>query len=519
MKPATKLFLFLTLIAVFIPLIIPSKAKAAGASLFLSPASGSHYVGEKFNVLLYVSASQASNSYNVYLSTSNLTVTGFSVGGSICILYPFPPSYNNISAHFTCGLPTPGYTGSGGYIASISVKGNAAGTAKVFIDANSEVLANDGAGTQILGGRGTATFNILPQPTSAPAVSSTTHPDQDKWYKSQTTNLSWSGAGTNFSYVLDQNPSTTPDQVSEGAATSKTFTDLTDGLWYFHIIVKGSNGTWSGQTNFRLQVDSTPPEPFTPEADPKENGDKRPIIAFSTTDKTSGIDHYELKLDNGKYEKVDYPYQLAKITSGKHTVYVKALDKAGNIRESSVDFSIKNIPPPVIITPIDGTTLTYGSDLHITGKSIPNYSVKLFLDGKEIGTVKADKNGDFRFTYKELLRAGNHKLSAKAVNTDNIESQNSKIVNFQLDPQSYVLLGRTIPGSSIWISFISLIFILLIIFIFFWLGAKRFRKKLKGILEKLEEEVEEDLDKGKVKEEIKDEIEEEFDEAKKEADE
>jgi hypothetical protein len=512
------------LISVLIPTFVitvfaPVGAMAAGASLFLSPPSGTKYVGDKFNVLVYVSTTQASNTYDVYLSVSNLTVTGISVGGSICILHPTPPSFNNISAHFRCGLPTPGYTGSGGYIGSISVKGNSPGTAKVFVDSNSQVLANDGAGTNILQSRGTATFTIQPQPTAAPSVASTTHPDQDKWYKNKTAILNWSGAGTSFSYQIDQNPDTIPDQTSEGSDTTKSFGDLTDGTWYFHIIVKGTNGTWSSPTHYRLQIDTTPPEKFTPEADPKQNAEKRPIIAFNTTDKTSGIDHYELRIDGGKWETVANPYQIPKITSGNHKVEVKAVDKAGNETVGSVDISIKEIKPPIITRPEDGSVFTYGSEILITGKSFANYQVKIFLDGKEIATVKTDKNGEFRYVYKDLLRSGKHEVYAIAVNQDGIESPKSELVTFNLDPQAYILLGRTVPGIFLITTLIFIIITVLTFILFILLGGKRFRKKIKKILEELEEKVEEDLEKDKVSKQTQEKVEEEFEEAEKELEE
>lgn len=507
----TLIFYLVTLALNFAPI-----AKAAGASLFLSPSSGTKYVGDKFNVLVYVSASQSTNTYDVYLSVSNLTVTGISVGGSICILHPTPPSYNNISAHFRCGLPTPGYTGSGGYIGSISVKGNAPGTAKVFVDSNSQVLANDGAGTNILQSRGTATFNIQPQPTAAPSVTSSTHPDQDKWYKNKNATLSWSGSGSSFSYTLDQSPDTTPDQVSEGSETSKTFTDLADGTWYFHITVKGSSGTWSSPAHFRLQIDTIPPEAFTPQADPKANAEKRPIIAFNTTDKTSGVDHYELRVDSGSWVIVANPYQIPKITSGKHKIEVRAVDKAGNSTIGSVDVLVKDITAPIIIQPENGVTIAYGSEIVIIGKSSPNYKVKIFLDGKEIATVKADSRGNFKYTYKELLRSGEHELYAIAVNTDGIESPKSAITNFNLDPKAYIFLGRTIPGMFLIITFIFVIITFLIFIFFILLGGKRFRKKLKKILEELEEKVEENLEEDKVSKKTQEKVEEEFEEAEKE---
>jgi hypothetical protein len=197
-------------------------------------------------------------------------------------------------------------------------------------------LANDGAGTNILTSRNGATFYIDPLPTAAPAITSSTHPKQDRWYQTRDVTLSWSGSGSAFSYILDKKPTTTPDQTSEGTAKTKTYEDLTDGVWYFHARVKGDSG-WSAASHYRIQIDSTPPEEFTPEADPAENAEKRPIIAYSAKDATSGIDHYEIRVDDGAWIKVGGSYLLPSISSGKHTVTVKAVDRAGHEREGAVD--------------------------------------------------------------------------------------------------------------------------------------------------------------------------------------
>lgn len=516
MKLSAKILLSFAALALLLGVIKIPTTSAAGASFYLSPSSGTKYVGDRFNVFIYASASQAVNTFDVYLSSSNMTVLGINSSGSICLLFPEQPSYTPNSARFRCGLPTPGFTGSKGYIGAIVVKADSPGIGKIMVNGNSQILANDGSGTNVINGFGSAAYTIMPLPTGAPTVTSTTHPNQDSWYKNSSPTLNWTGAGSNFSYSLDQNPDTIPDQISEGAATSKTFDKLSDGLWYFHIIVRGNNNIWSSTTTFRLQIDTTPPEDFTPTADPKDNSEKRPIIGFSTTDKTSGVDHYELKVDDGKFVKVPNSYQLPSITSGKHIVYVKAVDKAGNEKTSSVEISIKEIAPPLITTPANGQVIPYGNNLAITGSATAGYNVKIFLDGKEIGQTKADNNGRFEFTYKELLREGDHKLYAIAINPDNISSKNSNEVSFTLDPKAYVILGRTIPSSALWI---TLILVVILIFIFFWLGAKRFRKKLKIVLEKLEEDVEKDLGKGNVKKEVKDEIEEEFEEAEKEIEE
>lgn len=511
MKGSAKKFVFSLLAALALLAATIQPAQAASASLYLSPGSGSKYVGEKFYVFVYVGADASVNTFDVYVTTSNFTVTGFSVAGSICKLYPSQPSYTPNSAHFQCGLPTPGFSGSGGYIGSVVVKGNSQGTAKVSIDSGSKVLANDGFGTNILSSLGTATFTILPPPTAAPSVTSSTHPDSDKWYKNKDVSLSWSGAGSEFSYSFDQSADTVPDQVSEGTEKDKTYEGVTDGIWYFHIRVKGSGG-WSAATHFRVQIDTTPPEPFTPEAEPKKDAQKRPFISFVTTDATSGVDHYEIKIDDGVWTTAQSPYQLPRISSGKHKIVVKAADKAGNERTSSVEVSIKEFPAPTITSPRDGSFIPYSNSLTISGRSEANFQVEIFLDGKKIATVKTDKNGKFTYTYKELIAAGKHTLYAIGLNSDNIETPKSNIVNFTLDPRAFEMAGLTVPGIVVYSFLFGLILILAIIFILFLLRSRRHRKKLKEIFEGLEKEVEEDLTEEKASEKAKEKVEKDFEE-------
>jgi hypothetical protein len=64
-------------------------------------------------------------------------------------------------------------------------------------------------------------------------------------------------------------------------------------------------------------------------------------IVFSTVDKQSGVDHYEV-FENGAWEKVVSPYKLPD-QSLKSEIKVKAIDKAGNERVG--DYAGDVIPP------------------------------------------------------------------------------------------------------------------------------------------------------------------------------
>ena len=82
--------------------------------------------------------------------------------------------------------------------------------------------------------------------------------------------------------------------------------------------------------NINIMNDLTPPLAFTPVANPAGwSTNNRPIITFTTTDRISGIDHYELAVDAGSFIKVTSPYKLPVTADGEHLITVKAFDKVG----------------------------------------------------------------------------------------------------------------------------------------------------------------------------------------------
>ncbi|MGH3116261.1 MAG: RHS repeat-associated core domain-containing protein [Gaiellales bacterium] len=101
---------------------------------------------------------------------------------------------------------------------------------------------------------------------AAPAVSSSTHPDQNAWYTNDTPSFSWSASDTSgitgYSYGLDQAANTAPDDSSEGTGTSWTSpTAKPDGTWYFHVKAKNGAGLWGTATHYRVQINASSPAP------------------------------------------------------------------------------------------------------------------------------------------------------------------------------------------------------------------------------------------------------------------
>jgi hypothetical protein len=105
--------------------------------------------------------------------------------------------------------------------------------------------------------------NVSDAENDATVVPFVPHID-DLQYSDGTFSWTPSASAARYSWVIDHTPTTVPDQVSEGTATSHTFTDLTDGVWYFHVRVQGGEGMydggglWGRASHLQVEIVTTP---------------------------------------------------------------------------------------------------------------------------------------------------------------------------------------------------------------------------------------------------------------------
>src|SRR3989304_5187763 len=98
-----------SLTLLFLLLLITSTLFAAGAKLFLSPETGTQYVGSYLSVdVLVNTGGNPTNAYRAVITypTAKLEAIAVSTGGSVCSLWiPPTPRYSNDSgtAPFECG--------------------------------------------------------------------------------------------------------------------------------------------------------------------------------------------------------------------------------------------------------------------------------------------------------------------------------------------------------------------------------------------------------------------------------
>ncbi|MDP2934800.1 MAG: hypothetical protein Q8N59_03490, partial [bacterium] len=261
-----------------------------------------------------------------------------------------------------------------GLISTIVFRVISPGTTSISVS-DAAVYLNDGQGTDILNSVGRGIYDLTLPPPEGPQIFSSTHPDQNKWYKNNNPTLNWEREGgvTGFSHSMDKDFQGVPDNISEGLENAVSYDNLGDGIWYFHVKAEKGN-IWGGISHYVLNIDTTPPAEFSLEIEANLNMAaivlvKQPIVSFVTTDALSGMDHYEIKTipfkeDSGKaltvltegqendfFVETISPYKLP-INNGLYQVMVRAYDKAGNWRDSSQ--VVRFIPEGKFTVNLDG---------------------------------------------------------------------------------------------------------------------------------------------------------------------
>jgi flagellar hook assembly protein FlgD len=107
-----------------------------------------------------------------------------------------------------------------------------------------------------------------------------------------------------YSYVLDQNPETVPDETSEGVANSVSYNDVADGTWYFHVRSLDGGGNWGPANHYQIMIDANGPTADSP--DPVYGSSSGSLeVKLHITDGTgSGVDPdtIQLKLNDITYD-------------------------------------------------------------------------------------------------------------------------------------------------------------------------------------------------------------------------
>ncbi len=357
-------FILLAFFLIFFPAV-----SAQASTLSLSPSAGVFSVGSTFNVSVMLDTKgKAVNALQTFLTfpPDKLQVVSPSTGQSIIGVWTATPKYNNIKGNVSLegGIPG-GITTSSGVLTTITFRVKSVGEAIVRISDQSKVLLDDGLATDDLAQTSNAVYTLRLPPPQGPIVVSSTHPDQATWYQDKNAVLHFTneaGGVEGFSYILSDDPITSPDNISEGLKQSVAYSNLTDGIHYFHI-KSLRDGVWGGVTHFAIKVDITMPSDFPIELLPDAKTTSiSPVAQFSATDSHSGIDYYEIKVEpltpeainalteggSAFFVEAHSPYVMPQLPYGTYDVVIRAYDKAGNYRQVSKHLTITSFTLKII---------------------------------------------------------------------------------------------------------------------------------------------------------------------------
>lgn len=500
-------------VLIFAFCILVNGAGAVGATLFLAPSIGSFSVGSTFDVAVKVNTGgTAINTAEATLTfdPTALEVKNISKTNSIFSLWVQDPTFSNTDGviNFAGGKPSPGHTGSSGKLITITFKALTTGAANVNFSSAS-VLADDGKGTNILSSLIPGAYTITtkeisvpapsvpdtPSPTpegvpAPPVVFSSTHPEEDKWYSNNAPEFSWKLPSdvTAVSLLLHQKPTGDPGPYSDGLIESTSFEDVKDGIWYFHIKFRNENG-WGEITHRNVLIDTIPPNPFQVVFDNKGDATNPiPILFFKTEDTPSGIEYYQVIIDDIEMSRTtpqyikDNPYNPSPISPGVQLVMVKAFDRAGNFTLTSTEIEIEPISAP-IITKIPISIQT-SEPLEIEGESLPEFTVRIYLQqgGGEpfFEEVQPDSEGKFKLTYEKALAKGDYLVWALAEDERGALSNSTKKYSLEVGLPPILKIGKiAIDYLTVMITLIILLVGAGVVIFYGWYRISVWRKRVK----------------------------------------
>ncbi len=130
-------------------------------------------------------------------------------------------------------------------------------------------------------------------PPTSLTVESATHPNTESWYNNTSPSFSWNlpydiTGVAGYSYILDGNPVSAPDKTVDTTLRTISFTDKTDGTWYFHLRAVDGFGQWSDPVHFMINIDTIAPT-ILDESDVSATTGDDFTFSFNISDERSGI--------------------------------------------------------------------------------------------------------------------------------------------------------------------------------------------------------------------------------------
>ncbi len=323
-----KYFLVILSFILFTPLSV------FAADLYFMPPTLEIFNRENFLIQVVVDDEQGINAIDaeVFWDSDKLTLQAANNSGSIFDLWVKDLEVNQSGSIRLLAGATKAFSGRGGKVVDlIFTAKDSAGQVNLSFGADSKLLRADGQGSLADLKLFEVSYNILAKPKNLPVLTSTSMPDENKWYNSKIFDVQWqSQSGFKYSYLLSQDPVQAPDKVPEDILFDIKYDGLDDGIYYFHLLAQTAAGSWLPPVSRRVMIDTTVPETLEVERVAKDIGfGIGRSLVFYGRDIMSGIDHYELKETGGDWQTINSPY-VYDLKFFSRELNLRAVDRAEN---------------------------------------------------------------------------------------------------------------------------------------------------------------------------------------------
>ena len=252
---------------------------------------------------------------------------------------------NNGKISIVCGIKFPGFFGTTGIIAELLIQPRGESETSLVFNEGTRILASDGLGTDVLRQSIGGSYQFIEKRKETAGsyfttVFSPTHPNTERWYNNNSPRFTWKGEeGSQYAFSLDT-ASTSALHFYGGITKEREviFTNLSDGVYYFHIaqIKKGSEALGPITTK-KVMIDMTPPEIPTIRASESNVPTGQIVrVEFGSKDSLSGLQkNFYVKFNGGLFLPLTSPLMIA-YPKGHHIIIVRAFDVAGNYSDGSI---------------------------------------------------------------------------------------------------------------------------------------------------------------------------------------
>lgn len=365
MKSYIKIIVLLATVGLLSASSVAAALDSGRASLILGQLTESVSLGDLFNLPVRVRPNGElldTVRVSVHFPAEKLEAINFSLGSLFPNLSPGSFTDNDSGWLYQGGFRINGPTNESGVVGYITFRAKSSGRVQVNLGDDSLLL---GAGKirSLANISRTLKFTIRQQlfePVRAEEigalvggqdvfkVSSTTHPDANRWYANNRVVISWEvlqpALATRFLFAFDGQPNTNPaGQLPKDSAKTRQmiFDKTADGVWYFHLKSVGPAGKDSQVSRYLVRVDTTPPNVFLPYLDKDELlAGESTRLNFGTVDQHAGVSFYKVMVGDQDLGVQKSPFDLSVSRVGEHAIRVSAYDQAGNMSEGSVKLTV-----------------------------------------------------------------------------------------------------------------------------------------------------------------------------------